>query len=237
MRRYQSFVNLASPSRWRIDKTCPVQHRSGAIAVDCSAAVAIAVDCFARAQRGNLRAPRAIGFSKQPTSTNRFATVVVLVCSARATCRRRKLRIFLFFAPFRTFGTSSRATIRWNRRRKFLYISDALQRRRRPATPPPPPGQDASPTRDGAVHQEENAAEMSDCSNMSSANNDSEDDDPCRVHSSGMSSSGQPCRRYELSKSELRKVGNARAPIINDIDVPRRPVRDVLFFLKILFLW
>ncbi|XP_060854097.1 protein deadpan-like [Rhopalosiphum padi] len=38
---------------------------------------------------------------------------------------------------------------------------------------------------------------------MSSTNNDSEDDDP-RVHSSGMSSSGQP-RRYELSKSELRK--------------------------------
>ncbi|KAL5245340.1 hypothetical protein ACI65C_012750 [Semiaphis heraclei] len=40
---------------------------------------------------------------------------------------------------------------------------------------------------------------------MSSTNNDSEDDDP-RVHSSGMSSSGQSCgRRYELSKSELRK--------------------------------
>lgn len=38
---------------------------------------------------------------------------------------------------------------------------------------------------------------------MSSTNNDSEDDDP-RVHSSGMSSPGQP-RRYELSKSELRK--------------------------------
>lgn len=42
---------------------------------------------------------------------------------------------------------------------------------------------------------------------MSSTNNDSEDDDP-RVHSSGMmSSSSQPGRRYELSKSELRKVG------------------------------
>ncbi|XP_025418389.1 transcription factor HES-4-like [Sipha flava] len=41
---------------------------------------------------------------------------------------------------------------------------------------------------------------------MSSTNNDSEDDDP-RVHSSGMSSSSAPpCgRRYELSKSELRK--------------------------------
>lgn len=39
---------------------------------------------------------------------------------------------------------------------------------------------------------------------MSSTNNDSEDDDP-RVHSSGLSSSSQP-RRYELSKSELRKV-------------------------------
>jgi len=49
---------------------------------------------------------------------------------------------------------------------------------------------------------------------MSSTNNDSEDDDP-RVHSSGTPSSfsghqqQQPRERYQLSKSEIRKVNDA----------------------------